>query len=503
MKAVRRVTVVVLGLAGLLASGAVSHARAQAPALPAHPRDLSFTPLDFTPPEAAKARRVLANTVVTFMVEDHSLPLVNLTVLIRGGGYLDPKGKQGLASMTGSQMRGGGAGTLTAEAFDEEVDFLAAALSASFGAVSGSASVNFLAKDADRALELFFDMLRRPRFEQDRLDLLKTQQLQAIERRNDSTDDIEAREWSRIMRGDAHFTTAFPTKASIEGMTRDDLVAFHKAWVHPGNFIVAVAGDFQPADMAARLENAMAGWAVGTLAGPVPRPAHTPLPGLYLVNKADVNQGRVSVGHLGIQRGNPDEIAVAMMNEILGGGAFTSRITNRVRSDEGLAYSAGSEFPAGTFYEGVFTASFQSKSPSVARATAIVLEEIDRIRREPVKAAELDTVRNYLVEVFPRSFSSATAVANLFASDELTKRAPDYWRTYRDRVRAVTVADIQRVAQKYLRPDSLATLAVGNVDDMLKGDADHPAYSLEKVAPGGRVTRIPLPDPVTMVYPKP
>lgn len=492
-----------LALPMLVASGQGGPAFAQAPPVPAHPRDLAFKALDFTPPEAAKHRRVLANKVVAFMVEDHALPLVTVTVLIRGGSYLDPSGKQGLASMTGSQMRAGGAGTLSAEAFDEEVDFLAATLSSSFGATSGSASVNFLAKDTDRALELLFDLLRRPRFQQDRLDLLKTQQLQAIERRNDSTDEIEGREWARLMRGDGHFTTAFQTKASIERITRDDLVGFHKSWVHPGNFIVAVAGDFQPADMAARLEKAMAGWAVGSLAGAVPGPAHAPVPGLYLVNKADVNQGRVSLGHLGIRRGHPDEIAVAMMNDILGGGDFTSRITNRVRSDEGLAYSAGSSFPAGTYYEGLFTASFQSKSPSVARATDIVLEEIDRIRREPVTAAELETVKNYLVETFPRPFASATAVATLFAGDELTGRAPDYWRTYRDRVRAVTVADIQRVAVKHLRPDELVILAVGNVGDMLRGDPDHPGHALEKTAPGGRVTRIPLPDPVTMVYPKP
>jgi hypothetical protein len=122
--------------------------------------------------------------------------------------------------MTGSQMRAGGAGSRTAEAFDEEVEFLAATMSAGFGATSGSASVSFLAKDLDRALPLFFEMLRTPRFQADRLDLLKTQQLQAIERRNDSTDDIESREWTRLMRGDAHFTTAFITKASTEARSR-------------------------------------------------------------------------------------------------------------------------------------------------------------------------------------------------------------------------------------------------------------------------------------------
>ena len=462
---------------GLLAQpAAVKAPAAQSGAtIPAHPRDLKFEPLAYTPPEATKYRQVLSSKVPVYMVEDHELPLVSLTVLVRGGSYLDPKGKQGLASMTGSQIRSGGAGTLTPEQFDEEVDFLAANIGAGFGPTSGSASVSFLSKDMDHALELFFQMLRMPRFQPERLDLLKAQQLQAIERRNDSTDDIESREWARLMRGDTHFTTAFTTRASIEAVTRDDLVAFHRQYVHPGNFVIAVAGDFKARDMKARLEKALAGWAPVAVAPPVPKPTFVPRPGLYLVNKPDVNQGRVSIGHLGIQRGSPDEIAVAVMNEILGGGDFVSRITNRVRSDEGLAYDAGSSFPPGTYYQGVFTASFQSKSASCARAAAIVIEEVQRMQKEPPSAGELDTIENYLVEVFPRTFASAAAVANTFAGDELTGRDPAYWRTYRDRVRAVTRADVLRVAQKYLHPDQLVVLAVGNVDDMLKGDPDHPA----------------------------
>lgn len=499
---IRRVAVLALAALVLpcaLSSGVTS---AGAQTIAAHPRELTYSALPFTPPERSQYRQVLANKVVAYMVEDHDLPLVTVTVTIRGGSYLDPAGKTGLAAMTGAQMRSGGSGALSAEQLDEEVDFLAANLSSGFGPTTGSASVNFLAKDMDRALQLLFDLLKTPRFQQDRLDLLKTQQLQAIERRNDSTEDIEEREWTRLIRGDDHFSSRDVTKASIDGITRDDLVAFHKQYVHPGNFFIAVSGDFTTADMKARLEKAMAGWTPGPAAPPVPKPTHTPVPGLYLVNKTDVNQGRVSMGHLGIQRDNPDEIAVAVMNQILGGGSFTSRITARVRSDEGLAYDAGSSFQAGPYYPGTFSAGFQSKSESVARAAAIALEEIERIRQDAVTKQELETVQNYLIEVFPRTFASAGAIAGIFVADEITGRPVDYWQRYRERVRAVTIADVGRVAQTYLHPDRLVVLAVGNVDAMLKGDPDRPSYSLEKLAPGGRVTRIPLPDPVTLVYPK-
>jgi predicted Zn-dependent peptidase len=522
MRATRSVPLLALGLAlapasiadpaaVVLAAGRTpaAQAAAQAPTpaaqIPAHPREIKYLPLSFTPPEAAKYRRVLKNQVPVYMVEDHDLPLVTVSVLVRTGSYLDPKGKEGLAVAVGGQMRAGGAGTLGAQAFDEEVDFLAANIGSGVGPTSGNASVNFLAKDADKALDLFFDMLRRPAFQQDRLGLYKTQALQNLERRNDNTAGIEGREFNRLMYGADHFSTVPVTKASVEAISRDDLVAFHAKWFHPANFIFAVSGDFKPEEMAAKLEARMAGWVspANVSVTKVPKPAHVPAPGVYMVNKPDVNQGRVSIGLIGIERGNPDEFALDMMNDVLGGSGFTSRITNRVRSDEGLAYSAGSSLGVGTYYPGLFRASFQSKSETVAQATQIVLEEIDRIRTQKVSAEELETVKNSAIEVFPRNFSTAAATASLFASDELTGRDPAYWKTYRDRIRAITVDEVQRVAQKYLQPDKLVILAVGHVDDMLKGNPDKAQYSFDAIRKGAPVTRIPLPDPLTMVYPKP
>jgi zinc protease len=213
-----------------------------------------------------------------------------------------------------------------------------------------------------------------------------------------------------------------------------------------------------------------------------------------------VNQGRVVIGHLGSMRDNPDSYALTIMNDILGGGGFTSRITSRVRSDEGLAYSAGSGFGFGVYYPGIFRAAFQSKSATTAQALDIVLEEINRMRTTKVSAEELETAKNYAVESFPSFFSTAAQIAGTFAQDEFTKRPADYWDKYRDRVRAVTADDVQRVAQKYLQPDQLVILVVGNIDDITKGNPDRPQHSLDRVA-RGTIRRIPLPDPLTLVYP--
>ena len=469
--------------------------------IPAHPADLTYALLDFTPPEAGDHRHELSNGVVVFVVEDHELPLVSLSLTVRTGSYLDPPDKIGLASLTGSQMRAGGTTSMSAADFDEEAAFLAAQIGNSIGSTSGGANMNCLTKDLDTCLDMFFDMLRKPAFDENRLALAKSQAIQGMERRNDATGSIEGREFARLMRGDAHFTTSPRTRATVEAITRDDLVAFHRRYYHPGNFTFAASGDLQTDAILAELERRLAGWGGDGEAVPaVPAPDFTPRPGLYLVDKPDVNQGRVAVGHLGITRDDPDRYKVLVMNDILGGGGFSARLLTRIRSDEGLAYSASSSFGVGVYYEGIFRAGFQSRSETVARATAIVLEEIERIRTEPVEEEELRNSIAYFVETFSRSFSSAASIAGLFASDEYTGRDPAYLATYRENIASVTAEDVLDVAQRYLDPDALAILVVGDLEAILAGDPERPEYSLEEMSPGG-VARIQLPDPFTMEYP--
>ena len=476
-------------------------APAAAQPIPAHPSDLRFEPLEFDPPDAASHRHVLSNGVVAFDVPDHTLPLVTVSVLVRTGSHLEPPGKAGLASLVGGQMRAGGTAGLGPGDFDEEVAFLAANVRSGIDDTVGRASMNCLTKDLDETLDLFFEMLRNPRFDTDRLDLAKSQLLQQMERRNDSTQSIEQREWGRLLRGDRHFTTQPVTRASVDAITRDDLVAFHREHYHPGRFVFAISGDVEPEEILPKIEARLDGWpATGEAADAVPEPNHQPRPGLYLVDKDDVNQGRVSIGHLGTMRDNPDRYALTVMNDILGGGGFSARLLTRIRSDEGLAYGAYSSFGLGTYYEGTFRASFQSRSETVARAAAIVLEEIDRIRSEPVSEAELATSIASFVETFSRNFSSATSTAGLFANDEYTGRDPSYIATYRERIASVTADEVLRVAREYLQPDRLVLLVVGDLATIEEGDPDNPDYTLDRLAEGA-ATRIPLPDPFTMEYP--
>ena len=464
-----------------------------------HPRDLKYPPLNYQPPKASDYRHKLAGGATAFLVPDTTLPLVSISVIVRTGSWLEPKGKEGLASLTGAQMRSGGTKSKPPLVFDEEAAYLAAQIGSFAGDTEAGASMNCLTKNLDVCLDMYFDMLKNPGFAEERLKLAKAQILQGLQRRNDATEQIEAREFSRLLRGPDFYTNRFSTKPSIESITREDMLAFHDRYYFPSNFIVAASGDFDPKALQAKLEQHLAGWQNRTeVISPIPKPEFNPPGGVYVVNKAGVNQGRVRMGHPGIEFANPDSIAVSVMNSILGGGGFTSRIMTRVRSDEGLAYQAGSSFVPGIFYPGTFSAIFQSKSPSIAQAAAIVLEEVQRIQTEKVSPDELRITANSMIEGLPRRFATAAAKAQQFANDDYEKIPDDYWTKYRDRVRAVTADDVQRVAKQYLKPGQLTILIVGDSESILKGNPDKPQYQVTRF---GKVTMLPLPDPLTLVYP--
>lgn len=464
--------------------------------IPTQPDQLKFQPIAYQPPRAADHRAVLKNGMVVFIAEDPTLPLVNISVTVRTGSYLEPEGKEGLAAFTGAQIRRGGTKSLSAEELDEKLDFLAAQAGTSIGDTAGSATLNCLADNLDQSLAVFVEMLRFPRFQEDRLALAKEQTLQEMKKRNDDTGDIERYEWNALLSGEKHYSNRWSTEASVTSITRDDMAAFHRKYFQPAGMIVAVAGSFKRADMLRKLESAFAGWPSTRMTVPPPPGEIFPAaPGLYRMQK-EVNQGRVSIGLPLVKRDHPDAYALEVMNEILGGSGFTSRITKTVRSNEGLAYSAGSAMSLGVWAPGRFRASLQSKSRTVSYAAQLVIEEIARMREGTVTDEELRTIKENLIATFPSQFASKAQTVSVFASDEYTRRDPTYWQTYRDRIRAVTAADVQRVAREHLVPARMIGLIVGDLKEIATGDPKHPVDLAGIFA--GKVTDLPLRDPMTM-----
>jgi predicted Zn-dependent peptidase len=465
--------------------------------IPNRPEKLTFPPLKYEAPKPQNFRVELKSGPVAYVVPDRELPLVNITIYVHTGDYVQPPGKEGLAGMTGYLLARGGTKSKTAEELEERLAFLAAQLNSSIGETQGSVSLNLLKKDLGEGLAILREVLTQPRFQDDKIALAKSQIMQAMRQRNDDSSAIEVRERGFLAFGEDFWANRYSTADSIRSITKSDLQVFHKKWFAPENFVVAVNGDFDRAEMVQKLEKLFSDW---PFKGEKPPkiPAHTEFahPGVYIVDK-EVPQGRVDIMLPGIKRDDPDYFPAIIMNDILGGGGFTSRIMNRVRSDEGLAYSAGSSMPGGIYYPLTFTAAFQSKSRTVPYAISIVLDEIKSMAEKPPSDEELRVSKSSFIDRFPRTFATKAQVANTFAQDEFTGRYakdPNFWSEYRPRIASVSNEDVSRVAKRFLETKKPVILIVGQKEEILKG---HPVHDV-KLSSFGEVKELPLRDPLTM-----
>jgi zinc protease len=477
----------------VLLSAALFAAPVLAQDIPKHPTELTFPDLSYEPPAAAEYQHVLENGTCVFLAPSKELPLIDITFTFKGGRYLEEPGSEGLAAATISMLRRGGTLTVKPADFDERLDFLAAKVSVGQTDYQVTANLNTLKENLHQSFMLFMEMLRIPRYDATRFGIYRAEVLESLKQRNDSADAILQREWTALMYGREHFKARITTKASLDRLTVRAMRGFRRKLLHPGNLVVSVSGDFEKDAMLARLNKVMAGWDKGEISPPAPGPSSKIVPGLYRVEK-DIPQGKVNIGIKGIQRDDDDAIALTIMSRILGSSGFTSRITQRVRSDEGLAYSAGAFAVPGLYFRGEIRGFFESKNVTVALATKLIMEEFKRIANEAVTEAELETAKAALIESFPSNFGSKSQILKVFVDDHLSKRDSSYWADYREKVEQIHQKDVQRVAQKYLLTDKMMILVVGKWSEIEPGNDR--ATMAEFF--GGKVTVLPLRDPLTL-----
>lgn len=425
------------------------------------PRQMTFKPVEFTPPEPDRV--VLENGMVVYLLEDHELPLVSITATMRTGGWLDPADKVGLASLTGSIMRTGGGGGLSAEQVDEELEQFAGDVGISIGRQSGSASLDVLSKDLKRGLQIFAGLIRTPAFEPAKVELAKLQSIEGIRRRQDNPGSIVGREFVKLLYGADHPTARESSIESVTRITREDLIAFHKKTVHPNGMMVGVTGDFEKTAMLALLREIFGDWKKGEVPvltiAEVPQ-SQTPKPVVRFVNK-DTSQTHLRVGHLSIKEQDPDYVSLAIANDILGGSSFRSRLFNDVRTKRGLAYSVGSRLNTGVHDQGVWLMRAETKLPSTQEVIARFIANMERMRTELVTDSELAEAKEAYVNSFVFSFASSSAIVGRLVELEYDGLPKDFLQQLRARVVALTKEEILAASKKHFHPERLTIVAVG------------------------------------------
>ena len=406
----------------------------------------------------------LKNGIVLFLQEDHELPFVSGSVLIPGGSRDEDPAKTGFIGIYGQAWRTSGTAKINGDALDDLLEAKAAHIETSGDEDSTTIEWDSLKGDADQVFSLAMDLFLHPKFSAEKLQLAQQQEATGVVRRNDDEDAIANRESAKLVYGANSPYTRQPELATIGAVTVADLEAWHKNTIG-GKLIVGVFGDFDPVIMEAKLRAAFEGFPP---VKPLP-PRHDtfdgPKPGLYFINKGDVNQSNVQIVGMGVDRHNPDVPALAVMNEILGGG-FASRLFQKVRTELGLAYAVGGGISFDYDHPGPFRVEVLTKSTSTVDATRVALDEIADLTTRPFAQVEVDRAKDNILNTFLFRYDTREKVLTERELLEFYGYPADYLETYKIALEKVTLADVTAVAKKYIHPGRYAILVVGNGPDI-------------------------------------
>lgn len=409
----------------------------------------------------------LGNGMVILLMEDHELPIIRGAANIRGGERDVPAGKDGLVDVLGDAWRTGGTQTKTGDELDDSLESRAARVETGGDEDSTAVRLDVLKDDFDTVFPIFLDVLRNPAFRQDKIDLAKTQLNTGISRRNDEPGEIIDREMRRLGYGKSSPYASQPEYATVASITRDDLLAFHKRFVQPNNIVFAIGGDFDSAAMEKKLRRAFASWPKGQKAPAPPTAMTAPKPGLYFIPKSDVTQSNIGFVHPGIQRNNPDYYAVAVMNSILSNG-FSGRLMNNLRTKRGLTYGVRGGLGAPWDYPGLFEVNMATKSGTTLESIEALRSEVSDLTTKPFTAEELTLAKESILNKFIFTMDSRQKVLNQVVILEFYGFPSDYFRNYTANIQKVTADDVARAAKKYVNPNQVAVLVVGNEKDFEK-----------------------------------
>ncbi len=423
--------------------------------------------MTLTHPPLAEARMmpqrsVLDNGVVLLTSEQRGLPMVTLKLLIDGGSRYDPAGREGLACLT-ARLLTYGTRSRTALQISEALDFIGGSLNTGCDDETAGITLTVLKKDLSRGLSILADILTASTFPPEEIDRQKQAVIAAIRAKSENPGDIAYRKFSEALFPQSPYgRPAEGTEESVKKIERSDLIEFYRNFLRPNRTILAAVGEIGHQEAFKRLTKALQGWERGpetTDSIPSPRAGSGDM---IRVQKA-ITQANIIIGHEGVPRSHPDYYAIQVMNYILGGGGFSSRLMDSIRNDRGLAYSVYSHYEAGKFV-GSFQIVMQTKNDTANEAIRITKEEIQRIREKGVTDDELKAAKDYLVGSFPLRLDTNRRIASFLAQVEFFELGLDYPERYPDLIGRVTKADVLRVAKRYLQPEKLIVVVVADQD---------------------------------------
>ncbi|MFH1374225.1 MAG: pitrilysin family protein [bacterium] len=426
--------------------------------------DLKFPKLNKL--EIPEVERVtLDNGLRLYLLVDKSLPVFDVAVRVNCGSYLEPEDKVGLAGICGTVMRTGGTEKWTGDEIDELLEGVGGSVETFIGTTSGDARVNILNDYTDLGLEVLAEVLRRPVFDEDKIGLSKVQEKSSISRRNDNPQQITFREFRKAVYGPKSPYARHTEYATIQAVSRDDLIAFHQAYFHPQNIQMSIWGDFEKEDVLAKINQYFGDWErAGDPVPPVPEVDYEFDTKIYYAEKTDVNQSNIVMGHIGGLMTDEDYADRIVMNNILGGG-FGNRLFNAVRSKEGLAYAVFGVYTANISYPGVFYNYASTKSETTGKAVKEIVKEVKRMQTDPPTESEMRLGKDGYLNSFVFNFDSKEEVVRRLMRYDFYNLPEDFLFQEKENVEKVTPEDVIAAANRNLHPEALRVLVVGKGED--------------------------------------
>ena len=411
----------------------------------------------------AWTKSTLANGADLIVAEKHDLPLISFSITFLGGAdQFEPAGKQAVASLTAALLSEG-TQTRDAEALSNALQLLGTSVNASVGSESGSISFRSTAAKFPSTLAILADMLVNPTFPAAGLERLRGQRLVQLTQARAQPGAIASRVFPRIVYGDAHPYGRVVTEQSLKAITRDDLVAFHKAYYQPGRALVTVVGDTTAASVKPVIEKALTAWAKGgeKPAFTFPTVAEPKATTIFLVDKPGAAQSTFAIGRPGPPRNTPDYYALQVMNTILG-GMFQSRLNANIREEKGYSYGVSSSFGYGKGPGPFRTGGDIVTEKSDAALVEFMKELKGIIGSRPITDEELSVAKDALIQRLPATFASVNSINSALTTLWTQQLPDDYYQQYAKKVAAITKEDVLRVAKQYVTVDHLAIVIVGD-----------------------------------------